>query len=99
MANVCSNLFFCSTTNAENYKKIEEFLITDFLCDYIDCGDESFIEAVFDSKWSFPESAFEELFSTFVPDDSLYMRVLSYEFGCEYVSYRIYKNGEWDIKI
>lgn len=99
MANICSNIFYCSTNNAENYKKIETFLTDDFQCDYIDSNDEDFIEAAFDSKWTFPESAFEELVGSLAPDDGLYIRVLSYEFGCEYVSYRIYKNGEWDIKL
>ena len=47
----------------------------------------------------FSESAMEEMINSLDEDDTLYIRVLSYEFGCEYVSFRVYRDGEWSINL
>lgn len=98
MANICTNLLHCSTRNEQNYNKISSFLTEELEAELLsDEGD--FLEAEFGSKWTFPESCFEELFSQLEIDDTLYMRILSYEFTGEYVSLRFFRNGEWEVKV
>lgn len=98
MANVCTNMFYCSSDKEQNILKIEQFISEQFGWDayYTECN---FIEGEFCSRWSFPESVMEEMVSTLDEDDTLYIRVLSYEFGCEYVSFRVYRDGEWSINL
>ncbi len=98
MANICTNIFYCSTESRENLKKVEEFLDTNFYdWDCWSMEEDDFIEGLFDSNWVFPEELFEELIKDIGDDDSLYIRVLSYEFGLEYAGFRIYRNNDWDI--
>jgi hypothetical protein len=52
-------------------------------------------EMEFDSHWTFPQAGMEELTKKLPEGNDLYIRVLSYEFGCEYVGFNIYSNGEW----
>ena len=96
MANICTNLFYCHTDNAENLKTIQKFLDDAFDWEYYSKEDRS-LQGEFDSQWTFPEIAFDKMMSTLQPDDSLYIRVLSYEFGLEYAGYRIFKNNHWKI--
>ncbi|WP_234200093.1 hypothetical protein [Porphyromonas gingivalis] len=65
---------------------------------YCYCSDEQMVEGEFESKWSFPENFFERITTELSHDKTLYMRILSYEFGNEYASFRVYRDGEWDIK-
>lgn len=110
MANLCTNLFFATIKVAETTKKHEEvyqtindFLDNNLLVNNIDL-DECYIEADFHSKWSFPDNEMEQLAQNLklnYPNEfkHLYMRCLSYEFGCEYVDYQTFKDGEWQSKI
>ena len=96
MANLCTNIFYCSTDNASNLEIITRFMNETFDWEY-HMGSETDIEGEFYSKWTFPQKAFDEMMKTLQPDDSLYIRVLSYEFGLEYAEYRIFKNCNWHI--
>lgn len=98
MANICTNIFYCKTDNEDNLTIINDFINDAFEWDFCN-EDGNSIEGTFGSRWSFPESDFEELVGKLQPDDTLYMRILSHEFGCEYVSFRIYKNNKWNIKL
>lgn len=98
MANTCTNIFFCKTESEDNLKIISDFMTKTFEWEYCN-EDDPRIEGDFNSKWSFPESEFEELISRLHPDDSLYMRILSHELGSEYVSYRIFKDNEWEVRL
>lgn len=62
MANICTNLFFCSTENKENLKTVENYM-TDTFGEgwYCYCSDEQMVEGEFESKWSFPENFFERI--------------------------------------
>lgn len=111
MANTCTNKFF-ATIKVENtdpkheeiYKKINDFLADNFMgVDYSEY-DECCIETEFDSKWTFPYDTMEKLTKQLqkeYPNEckDLYIRCLSFEFGCEYVDYMVYRNGEWHSKI
>lgn len=99
MANMCTNMFYCKTDNAENYKKINDFLEKNFEIDVFNENEDNHsFEADFYSRWSFPEDEFRELIELLEADPILYMRILSHELCCEYVSFRIYSENKWDIR-
>ena len=97
MANICENKFYIGSENRETIKYVSEKLkviFTEQLNGEITWEDNNSIEGYFDSKWVFPTMIFEELFDD-IDDDTLYMRCLSEEYGCGYVSMNIYNGGEW----
>ena len=97
MANICNNDFRITFENEEIGKKIEEKLeklFEEVLEGEITYLDENTIEGWFDSKWSFPDHIFENFFDEF-EDDTIYMRCLSIEWGCEYVAMNVYNEGSW----
>jgi len=92
-------MLFCKTENAENYKKVLDFLEENFEVDFInEDEDNTYFESEFDSKWSFPEQEFKKLIESLTDDETLYIRILTHELCCEYASFRIYQNNEWDIR-
>ncbi len=97
MANYATNLFYAETENRNDLEKVENFLEENFN----DCclqTDSCFVEAEFSSKWDFPEKEMDELVSSLEAKDEIYIRVLTHELCNEYVSFRIFSNGEWDIR-
>ena len=40
----------------------------------------------------------DELVASLESKDSIYIRVLTHELANEYVSFRIFSDGEWDIR-
>lgn len=110
MANLCINMFYATIKVEETTERHEEIYqeINDFLGEkltfYYSEFDECYIEIEFESKWTFPEQEVEEVTKQLQAKypcefQDLYMRCLSYEFGCEYVSYRIFQNGKWEVKL
>lgn len=99
MANICTNMLYCKTDNAENYKKVLDFLEEKFEVDFInEDTDSNYFESEFSSKWSFPEEEFNTLIKSLTEDETMYIRILSHELCSEYASFRIYQNGEWNIQ-
>lgn len=99
MANICTNMFFCTTENANNYKRVLDFLEENFEVDFINEDDDStYFESEFDSKWSFPEEEFDTLMKSLTEDETLYIRILSHELCSGYASFRIYESGSWNVK-
>lgn len=97
MANICTNMFYFASEQAESIQRLSEFLDAHFEW-WCNDGDTLYLEGEFDSKWAFPE----ELFADFIAeqlstDETLYLRILSYEFGCEYASFRVYSEQAWRI--
>ena len=99
MANYATNLFFASTKNRKDLDRIEDFLNENFCDCYVsrDTCDNG-LEAEFYSRWEYPESLIDELIDSLEQRDEIYIRVLTYELCTEYVSFRIYDEGEWDIR-
>lgn len=84
MANICTNIFYAYSENPKNIKKIQDFfdkegIEYDFSLDFLD--------ATFDSRWTLPEDLMNELFKSLPDKTDIYMRCLSYEFGCDYIAY------------
>ena len=97
MANICDNRFTIACDNEEVLKQISkklEDLFSDVLDGDITYGQEDFIEGYFESRWCFPDEIFNDFFTEF-EDDSIYMRCLSEEYGCQYVAMNVYKDGSW----
>ena len=100
MANICTNLLYLSTSDNELGKSIVDSIRQSFDCSDGQTHDEEDFdcEMDFESQWTFPDRKMEELTKGLPEDNDLYIRVLSYEFGCEYVGFNIYRGGEWQDK-
>lgn len=97
MANICENKFLIACDDEEVMEKINnklEELFSNTLDGEIVYEGNTVIEGFFDSRWCFPDEIFDDFFDEF-EDDSIYMRCLSEEYGCEYVAMNIYRDGEW----
>jgi hypothetical protein len=98
MANICTNKLYLSTKDKQLFDNLIESITDSFYCsdlqpiesdDIFDC------EIEFNSNWTFPHKKMEELTNELPQENDLYIRVLSYEFDCEYVGFNIYASGEW----
>lgn len=98
MADYAANLFYASTNNRKDLEKIEQFPEED-MRDSMYVGNDCIIEGEFLSRYSFPEKEVNDLIASLDAPDELYLRVLTYDLPNEYVSFRIYSNGKWNIKL
>jgi len=102
MANICTNKLYLSTKDKQQGSNLIESIINLFYCcdvQPVENDEAFFCEMEFDSKWTFPHKEMKKLTSELSQDNDLYIRVLSYEFNCEYVGFNIYANGEWCDKL
>lgn len=97
MADYATNLFLASTTNEKDLEKLEYFFGEEYDGAYT--GYDTIIEGEFLSRYEFPEKEVNNLIASLEKPDELYLRVLAYDFSNEYVSFRIFSNGKWDIKL
>ena len=97
MANYATNIFYASTENQNDLNKIEAFLDDNFSC-YANKYDNS-VDAEFPSRWEYPEKEMDQLVASLEAKDKVYIKILTYEFENEYVSFRIFSQGKWEIKI
>ena len=96
MANYATNIFHASTENKQDLDKIEAFLDDNFNGFVNRYGDT--VDAEFSSRWEYPEEI-DELVASLEAKDKIYIRILTYELEDEYVSFRIFSQGKWDIKL
>ena len=97
MANYATNLFFCSTENENDLEKVEKFLDEKFFDCYLERS-EDYVDGEFYSKWDVPEALINEMIESLEDKQGIYIRVLTHELCNEYVSFRIFSQGEWDIR-
>jgi hypothetical protein len=98
MANTCTNRLYLSTRDKHLRDDLAESIRQSFDCNDVQQsghGEVFDCEMEFDSRWTFPHKEMEELTKELPQVNDLYIRVLSYEFDCEYVGFNIYANGEW----
>lgn len=98
MANFATNLFFASTENENDLDRIEAFLDDNFGDCYIERIDDT-LKAEFSSRWEYPEKEINKLVDSLEAKGEIYMRILTYEFEEEYVSFRKFSQGKWIIKL
>ena len=98
MANICTNKLYLSTKDKQLCDNLIESMMDLFYCSDVQPFENNDVfqyEMEFDSNWTFPHKKMEEMTKNLPEDNDLYIRVLSYEFGCEYVGFNIYSGGEW----
>lgn len=98
MANYATNLFFASTENEQDLDKIEAFLDDNFADCFIERMDD-ILKAEFSSRWVYPEELIDKLVESLEAKDKIYIRILTYELEDEYVSFRTFSQGTWNIKL
>lgn len=97
MANCATNIFYARTENRTDLDKIEAFL-DDVFNAYVNRQIDS-VDAEFTSRWEYPEEEINKLVESLEAKGEIYIRILTHEFEDEYVSFRIFSQGEWDIKL
>ena len=97
MANYATNIFHARTENKQDLAKIEAFLDDNFNV-FVNRYDDT-LDAEFSSRWEYPEKEIDELIDLLDAKDKIYIRILTYELENEYVSFRIFSQGKWDIKL
>ena len=97
MANYATNLFFCSTENENDLEKVEKFLDEKFFDCYLERS-EDYVEWRVLFKVGLPEALINEMIESLEDKQGIYIRVLTHELCNEYVSFRIFSQGEWDIR-
>lgn len=98
MANYATNLFFASTKNEEDLNKIGLFLDENF-SDNVYERDNDSIEGEFFSAWRYPKELMDDMITSLEDKDNIYIRVLTFEYSSEYVSFRVFCIGKWKVKI
>ena len=99
MANYATNLFFASTEKENDLDRIEAFLDENFGDCYIERMDDDILKAEFSSRWEYPENEINKLVDSLEAKGKIYMRILTYELEDEYVSFRKFSQGKWEIKL
>lgn len=98
MANYATNLFFASTKNGQDLDKIEAFLDDNFADSFIERMDD-ILKAEFSSRWVYPKELIDKLVESLEAKDKIYIRILTHELEDEYVSFRTFSQGTWNIKL
>ena len=98
MADYATNLFYASTNNKKDLERIEQFLEED-MRDSMYVGEDCIIEGEFLSRYDYPEKEVNELIASLAAPNELYLRVLTHDLSNEYVSFRIFSGGKWNIKL
>lgn len=94
MANICENTFYAYSEDPKNIEYIREFLKDNFEAD-ID-WDDDYVDAYFDSRWTFPEELMDDMYNELPDKSDIYMRCLSVEYGCLYHALNIAdSDGGW----
>ena len=97
MANYATNIFHARTENKTDLDKIEAFL-DDTFSEFTNRYGDS-VDAEFSSRWVYPEEEIKKLVESLEDKDKVYIKILTYEFEDEYVSFRIFSQGEWKVKL
>lgn len=97
MANYATNIFYARTECSKDLDMIEAFLDRTFN-GYINRQNDC-IDAEFSSRWEYPEEEISKLIASLANKDKVYIKILSYEFDSDYVSFRIFSQGKWSVKL
>ena len=96
MANYATNIFHARTENKTDLDKIEAFL-DDTFSEFTNRYGDS-VDAEFSSRGCIRRR--NQKIGRIVEDkDKVYIKILTYEFEDEYVSFRIFSQGEWKVKL
>ena len=96
MANYATNIFYARTENQTDLDKIEAFM-DDTFNGFVNRHTDS-VDAEFTSRWVYPEEI-NTLVDSLEAKNEAYIKILTYEFEDEYVSFRVFSQGQWNIKL
>ena len=94
MANVCDNSMHICTESNENITHIKTFLTKNFPGAIIE-DQGSYLEAYFDSNWTFPEKEMDELYKTMPDKNDISIVCLSTEWGNYYTEFNFLDKNGW----
>lgn len=57
------------------------------------------VDAEFLSRWEYPAEEINKMMASLEAKNEIYIRILIYKLEDEYVSFRIFSQGIWDIKL
>lgn len=57
------------------------------------------IDGDFCSRWKCPEEEIEDMIDLLEDKDKVYIRILTFQLSDEYVSFRVFSEGEWKTAI
>lgn len=97
MADYATNIFHAITANKEDLFKMEAFLKKHFSGIINRYGE--IVDAAFTSLQEYPEEKIAAMVEALEDKDKICIKILTYEFGSEYVSFRIFSQGKWNVKI
>lgn len=97
MANYATNIFYARKECSKDLNTIEAFLDGTFN-GYVNRQNDC-IDAEFSSRWEYPEEEISKLIASLANKDKVYIKILSYEFDSDYVSFRIFSQGKWNVKL
>ena len=60
---------------------------------------DDILKAEFSSRWVYPEELIDKLVESLEAKDKIYIRILTHELEDEYVSFRTFSQGTWNIKL
>ncbi|EOA58441.1 hypothetical protein HMPREF1214_02013 [Bacteroides sp. HPS0048] len=95
MVNCCTNLFYANIENEHDLEMMDKFLDEHFES-YTEMNDDS-LDGEFGSLCKFPKETIDEMMKNIQEPQKLYIRILSHELRCEYVSFRTFSQGKWNI--
>ena len=98
MADYATNLFFASTENERDLDKIEAFLDDNFVYSFIERSDDM-LDAQFSSRWAYSMQEMDKLVASLEAKDEIYIRILTSALKDEYVSFRTFSRGIWNIRV
>lgn len=97
MANYATNIFYARTECSKDLDTIEAF--QDRTSTAISIVRTIAIDAEFSSRWEYPEEEISKLIASLANKNKVYIKILSYEFDSDYVSFRIFSQGKWNVKL
>lgn len=96
MADYATNLFFASTENERDLDKVEAFGRQ--FCRLLHRAFGRHARCTILIPLGLPEKEIDKLVESLDAKDEIYIRILTYALKDEYVSFRTFSQGTWNIK-
>ena len=95
MTAICYNRFRIATRSPDNQRRILRWLFRNFMVYDFDVSDATACGRFMVPGPAFPRNAFRELTFSLRGDQTLYIRIISYDLWTLYLEGNVYKYGRW----
>ena len=95
MTAICYNRFRIATRSPDNQRRILRWLFRNFMVYDFDISDATACGRFMVPGPAFPRNAFRELTFSLRGDQTLYIRIISYDLWTLYLEGNVYKYGRW----